>query len=92
MKGKEAIATLRRASNLYSKDIRPDFYLGLLHSGVGVGDLKMAETHFKKVLDRSPNHLATLNNLALVEVRGANSHPLEIFWLSPSRITPGLSN
>lgn len=90
MKGKEAIATLRKASNLYPKDIRPDFYLGLLHSGVGVGDPKMAETHFKKVLDRSPNHLAVLNNLALVEVRARKFGPARNFLAIAVKDNPGI--
>lgn len=66
---KDVTRTLKQASNLFPKDIRPDFYLGLMNSGVGSNDLKAADFHFKKALERSPNHVATLNNLALVEVK-----------------------
>ncbi len=66
---KEAVKTLRKASNRYPKDLRGDFYLGLLHSGVGVNDPKVAEMHFKRVLDRTSAHLATMNNLALVSIK-----------------------
>lgn len=66
---KQAYVTLRKASNVNPKDIRPDFYAGLLHSGVGINDPKTAELHFRRVLERQPGHVATMNNLALVEIR-----------------------
>ena len=73
-KGKEAIITLKQASGAYPKEIRADFYLGLIYSGLGLNEPKNAEIHFKRVLDRAPGHVATLNNLGLVAIN-AHKYP-----------------
>ena len=87
-KGKEAITTLKKASNLFPKDIRADFYLGLLHSGVGINDPKIAETHFKRVLDRSPAHIGALNNLALVALIARKFEPARNFLMLAAKSKP----
>lgn len=66
---KDATQPLRKASNLFRKELRPDFYLGLVHSGIGINDPETARIHFRRVLDRSPGHVAAANNLALVEIK-----------------------
>ena len=65
-KPKEAIVVLKRASFKFPKEIRPDFYLGLMYSGIGENDTKLAAEFYRKVLERSPGHQAASNNLGLV--------------------------
>lgn len=72
---KEAIMPLKKASNLFPHEIRPDFYLGLVHSGIGVNDPNTARIHFRRVLDRSPKNVAAANNLALVEIKARKFSP-----------------
>lgn len=88
---KEAIQPLRKASNLFPKEIRPDFYLGLVHSGIGVNDPKVAEVHFQRVLERSPGHVPTLNNLALVEVKGKDLRPARNYFTLAANQKPRAS-
>ncbi|WP_029247362.1 hypothetical protein [Schlesneria paludicola] len=73
-KGKEAIITLKQASGAYPKEIRADFYLGLIYSGIGLNEPKNAEIHLKRVLEREANHIPTLNNLGLVAIN-ARKYP-----------------
>lgn len=68
-KYKDAVATLNRASFKFKEDIRPDFYLGLVYSGVGANEPETAEKYFKRALERQPDHTALLNNLALVQIK-----------------------
>lgn len=68
-KYKEAVASLNRASFKYKTEIRPDFYLGLIYSGVGANEPATAEKYLKRALERQPAHVATLNNLALVQIK-----------------------
>ena len=90
-KGKEAITTLKRASNLFPKETRPDFYSGLINSGVGLNDLKAAEFHFNRVLDRLPGHLASLNNLALVEIKNRKIPAARNFFTLAAKQEPRAS-
>lgn len=76
-KFKEATMTLKKASNRFPDDIRPPFYLGLLYSGIGINDVEDAAIQFRKVLDRSPNHVPAMNNLALVSIR-AHKYPIAL--------------
>lgn len=85
---KQAFVTLKKASNLYPKEIRPDFYAGLLHSGIGINDPKTAEFHFRRVLDRQPGHAATMNNLALVEVRARRFAVVKNYFGLMSKLDP----
>jgi len=85
---KQAFATLRKGSNLYPKEIRPDFYAGMLHSGIGINDLKVSEVHFRRVLERQPGHAATLNNLALVEVRARRLAVVRNYFGLMSKLDP----
>ena len=68
-KYKQAVAALNRASFRYKTEIRPDFYLGLVYSGVGANEPETAEKYYKRALERAPNHVAILNNLALVQIK-----------------------
>ncbi len=84
----EAITALKKAGNQFPKEIRPDFYLGLLNSGVGKNDYKAAEFHFKRVLERSPGQIAALNNLALVEVKDHKISPARNFFTLAAKEQP----
>ena len=68
-KYKQAVAALNRASFRYKTEIRPDFYLGLIYSGVGANEPETAEKYYKRALERAPTHVATLNNLALIQIK-----------------------
>lgn len=83
-KGKEAIITLKQASGAYPKEIRADFYLGLIYSGVGLNEPKNAEIHFKRVLDREAGHVPTLNNLGLIAVN-AHKYPAARNYFTQAR-------
>ncbi|HEY2252418.1 MAG TPA: trypsin-like peptidase domain-containing protein, partial [Planctomycetaceae bacterium] len=66
---KEAKKALVRASNVDKCGILPDFLLGLLNGPFFADDPDQARKYFERVLQRVPGHAATLNNLALAEVR-----------------------
>ena len=84
-KPKEAIVVLKRASVTFPQEIRPDFYLGLMYSGVGENDMKNAELFFKKALDRVPGHVATSNNLALVFIKQRKFRSAWTFFTAASK-------
>jgi serine/threonine protein kinase len=86
--GKQAITVLKKASREFKNEIRPDFYLGLLHSGVGVNDPKTAEVHFKKALDRSPEHIPTLNNLGLTQMKAHKFGAAASYFASAAKNEP----
>lgn len=60
---------LRDASRVDPAGIRADYILGLFNSPLAFNHPRTAEKHFEIVLDRFPNHIAALNNVALIEVR-----------------------
>ena len=77
---KQAMTPLKRASNLAPKEVRADFYLGLLYLGVGAKDLKDA----KEILENSdmwPPRIIWRWSKSNCE----NSHPSEIISASPPR-------
>jgi formylglycine-generating enzyme required for sulfatase activity/Flp pilus assembly protein TadD len=63
--------TLEKASRIAPSSIVADGTLGLLFSISSPENRspKLAEKYFRTALHRSPNDVATLNNLALVEIR-----------------------
>jgi len=68
---KHARKKFLRASMTDPNGIRADFILGLLNSitTTAFRHPPTAEKHFNKVLERVPNHIPALNNLALAEMR-----------------------
>ena len=92
---KQAMTPLKRASNLAPKEVRADFYLGLLYLGVGAKDLKDAkeilensENHFRRVVERSPGHVAGSNNLALVEIKLRKFAPVRNYFSIAAKASP----
>ena len=92
---KQAITPLKRASNVAPKEVRADFYLGLLYLGVGPKDLKdlkeiveNAEVHFRRVVERSPGHVAASNNLALVEIKLKKFAPVRNYFTIAAKQNP----
>ena len=92
---KQAITPLKRASNVAPKEFRADFYLGLLYLGVGAKDLKEAkdiiensENHFRRVVERSPGHVAASNNLALVEIKLRKFAPVRNYFSIAAKASP----
>ena len=92
---KQAMTPLKRASNLAPKEVRADFYLGLLYLGVGAKDLKEAkdiiensENHFRRVVERSPGHVAASNNLALVEIKLRKFAPVRNYFSIAAKASP----
>ena len=88
MQGKQAVSILKRASGHFKNELRPDFYLGLLHSGVGINDAKTAEFHFRKVLERSPGNIAALNNLALTLAKTRKIAPARNYFALAAKVEP----
>jgi serine/threonine protein kinase len=92
---KQAITPLKRASNVAPKEVRADFYLGLLYLGVGAKEPKEAkeiiinaETHFRRVVERSPGHVAGSNNLALVEIKLRKFAPVRNYFSIATKQSP----
>ena len=92
---KQAITPLKRASNVAPKEFRADFYLGLLYLGFGATDPKGAkeifensETHFRRVVERSPGHIAAANNLALVEIKLRKFAPVRNYFSIAAKQSP----
>ena len=92
---KQAITPLKRASNVAPKEFRADFYLGLLYLGSGAKELKEAkeiidnaETHFRRVVERSPGHVAASNNLALVEIKLRKFAPVRNYFSIAAKQSP----
>ena len=92
---KQAITPLKRASNVAPKEVRADFYLGLLYLGVGAKEpkdakeiLENSETHFRRVVERSPGHVAASNNLALVEIKLKKFAPVRKYLTIAAKQNP----
>ena len=92
---KQAITPLKRASNVAPKEFRADFYLGLLYLGFGASEPKGAkeifensETHFRRVVERSPGHVAAANNLALVEIKLRKFAPVRNYFSIAAKQSP----
>ncbi len=92
---KQAITPLKRASNLAPKEVRADFYLGLLYLGVGAKEpkdakeiIENAENHFRRVVERSPGHVAASNNLALVEIKLRKFAPVRNYFSIAAKASP----
>lgn len=63
-----AIEKLRKASKIDGESLQADFLLGLGYAIIGC-DPEKANRHFAECVRRDPQHICTLNNLALTEVR-----------------------
>jgi Flp pilus assembly protein TadD len=68
----EAVKVLEAASRTDPNSIASDFTLGLLHSITSARLLNplIAEMRFRTVLQRRPDYVPALNNLAIVQIRG----------------------
>jgi S1-C subfamily serine protease len=82
---------LERASKSDQNGIRADFVLGLIHSPLMANDIEATEKYFKRVLQRTPDHIPALNNVALAEIRqkkigNAIGHLREAARLEPSAV------
>ena len=68
---KGARITLLKASNDFKTAPEPLFYVALTFLRIDdPNSLKQCEANFRKVLERSPGHVPTLNNLGLLAIRG----------------------
>jgi len=56
----------------FSDDIRPDFYVGMIRA-VMDKDSSLARRHFSKCVKQSPDHVPSLNNLAVAELWEKNN-------------------
>lgn len=66
----ECVEFLERASRVNPNGIKADYILGLLYSlPLGLKAPEIAERHFTRVLQRSPDHPAALNSLAVAQLK-----------------------
>lgn len=85
---RSAREALEKASKVDETGLRADFLLGLLNTPILANSPETAEKHFRKVLTRSPNHLPTLNNLALCCVRQKEFSQALEFWRRIAEVAP----
>lgn len=76
---KGGTATLLRASRLNPKDLRANFYLGMLYSLIIMNPEK-AEKHFNQCVMTNKTHTASLNNRAVVTIRMGNWSRVVRVW------------
>lgn len=79
-----------KASNVDQNDIRADFILGLLNSGLGevAWHPQSAEKHFTVCLRRNPSHISVLNNLGLAEVKTKQYSNALDHWATALKLAP----
>jgi len=85
---RSAKEALEKASKVDEAGLRADFLLGLLNTPIVANSPETAEKHFRKVLTRAPNHLPTLNNLALCCIRQKEYAQAFEFWRRIAEIAP----
>ena len=85
---KSARERLAKASKLSPSDIRPEFLLGLLAALSTPHDFNAVEKHFAECVKRQPEHVPSLNNLALAEVRSGKHRQAIRHWTSALAATP----
>lgn len=76
------------ASRTFPDAIEADFTLGLLNALVA-RHAATAEKHFSVCVQRMPNHVSALNNLALAEVRRKKYSEALGHWRTALQIAPG---
>lgn len=85
---RSAREALEKASRTDDAGLRADFLLGLLNTPILANSPETAEKHFRKVLTRSPNHIPTLNNLALCCVRQKEFSKAYECWRQLGEVAP----
>jgi len=85
---KQSRVLLEKASRTDPEGVRADFLLGILNCVAGFYHPPTAEKHFQEVVNRVPNHVAALNNLAVSEVRQNKFTEALAHWKQLSTIAP----
>jgi S1-C subfamily serine protease len=85
---KGARLQLEKASKTDQNGIRADFLLGLFHSPLMAHVNESAEKYFERVLQRSPDHVPALNNLALAEIRQKKYSQGLVHFRDAARLAP----
>ncbi|WP_339909874.1 trypsin-like peptidase domain-containing protein [Symmachiella dynata] len=85
---KQAFEILEMASRADPNGIFADFSLGIFHSFRGNNDPKVAEGHFRRVLQRFPDHVPALNNLGLALVKQRKYGAALNSWKEAVQLSP----
>lgn len=86
--GRGFLTSLRKATTIYPDGFRARFVLGMAYSARGNLNPPEAERHFQSVLERAPNYLPALNNLALTQFRVGNYGDSFSTWKRLIEIAP----
>ena len=84
-----ALKLLERASRTDLNNLQADFGLGSLNTAMFLNSPRVAAKHFRKARSRQPNHVPTLNNLALSEIQTGGFGEALKLWKVALTIEPG---
>ena len=85
-----AFSFFKQASKSDPSAIRADFTMGLVYAFAPHYDYERSKTHFEEVLDRVPQHLTALNNLALVEMKLGHFDKALQYWSEAASLSPSI--
>lgn len=74
----------------FPDDIRPDFYLGMIRALVD-HDTSLAKRHFGNCVKQAPNHVPSLNNLAIAEMWEKNGSQSAVYLKRALELDPKCS-
>lgn len=83
-----ALTLLERASRMDPNNLQADFGLGALHTALVLNQPPIASKHFRRARSRRPDHVPTLNNLALSELQNKGYAEAIKLWRIALAIEP----